>query len=325
MSSISSSRGYVFTINNSKCSKEEVIELFKMNYPKTLLYVCISKECGEHGTLHLQGYIEFSSPIAFINFKNVIPTAHIEKRRGNPSQARDYVFKVGDYIESVDKITTIEAAIEFGALPDYSMGKRNDLSDIVDMLESGCLIKDIRIAYPSHYLRYRQHIHSLYQEIIGERYSCCTRELDVFYIYGSSRTGKTSGIYNYYGFESVYRCSNYDNPFDGYVGQDIVLLDDFNSNLKIEYMLQLLEGYPMMLKSRYNDKVACFTKIFIISNLDISCQYIDIQKSNYSLYQAFLNRFDLGFEVSKFGDLEDTLTNYDNNLKLLLTFKNECV
>jgi hypothetical protein len=45
-----------------------------------------------------------------------------------------------------------------------------------------------------------------------------------------------------------------------------------------------------MLPCRFNDKVACYTKIFIISNKSIQEQYPNIQTEKVEQYNAFLRR-----------------------------------
>jgi len=38
-------------------------------------------------------------------------------------------------------------------------------------------------------------------------------------------------------------------------------------------LLQILDGYPLRLPARYFDKFACFTKVFILSNIPLNEQY----------------------------------------------------
>ena len=42
-------------------------------------------------------------------------------------------------------------------------------------------------------------------------------------------------------------------------------------------MLNLLDVYPPILPARYSDKVACFTKVYITSNLPLNRQYETVQ------------------------------------------------
>ena len=66
-------------------------------------------------------------------------------------------------------------------------------------------------------------------------------------------------------------------------------------------MLKYLEGYPLMLPSRYNNKVACYTKVYIITNWALSEQYKNIQTQHPSTWEAFLRRIKTvyNFDISK--------------------------
>lgn len=103
--------------------------------------------------------------------------------------------------------------------------------------------------------------------------------------------------------------TNYEHPFDGYNGEDIILFDEYRSSLPIGDFLQYLDCYPCRLPARYHDKVACYTKIFIISNISLDKQYQNIQIEQPQTYNALIRRID---EITKF--------EYNNNQ---LPFSNE--
>lgn len=93
-----------------------------------------------------------------------------------------------------------------------------------------------------------------------------------------------------YGYSNCYRVTDYQHPFDSYNGQDIVIFEEFRSSLKIQDMLNYLDGYPLDLPCRYNNKIACFTKVYIISNISLNDQYYDIQRNYEETWKAFLRR-----------------------------------
>ena len=76
-----------------------------------------------------------------------------------------------------------------------------------------------------------------------------------------------------YGDGNVYRVTNYKHPFDGYKGEPVILFDEFRSSLPLPDMLNYLDVYPLMLPSRYADRVACYTRVFIVSNIPLEEQY----------------------------------------------------
>lgn len=93
-----------------------------------------------------------------------------------------------------------------------------------------------------------------------------------------------------YGYSNVFRVTNYTNPFDSYKGQDIIIFEEFRSSLQITDMLNYLDGYPVLLKSRYNDKQACYTKVYLITNIPLEQQYPQIQLDSPKTWNAFRRR-----------------------------------
>ena len=307
MSKNTSSRGYIITLNNPKVTKEMLLEQFIQNYEKTLKYCVLSLEKGDSGTKHIQGYAEFKSPVPFASIKSFIPEAHLEPRKGSPLEASEYVKGIGKHKDKSGE--TLEGAIEHGELP-VGQGKRSDLDVIAEMLIEGATPETIMKVYPSQYLRLRTHIRTLHQEIQEEKYKNVVRDLDVFFITGGSRTGKTSGVYNYFGFENAYRVTNYDHPYDGYECQDILILEEFHGQLQMSELLQLLEGYPMKLRARYYDRQAAYTKVMIITNKSFNDLYPALFHQEPKIEAALRNRISKMITINKLGQLEQIFKDY---------------
>lgn len=169
-------------------------------------------------------------------------------------------------------------------------GKRNDLAEIIQLIEDGATDNEIRKAYPSQYLRYANSIARTRQVIMEAKFEKTFRVLTVTYIYGSTGKGKTRHVMEKYGYENVYRVTNYDHPFDMYKGQKVIIFEEFRSSQKIEQMLNFLDGYPITLPARYGDKIACFDTVYIISNIPLSSQFVRMQSEQPETFQAFLRR-----------------------------------
>ena len=138
---------------------------------------------------------------------------------------------------------------------------------------------EVILEYPSAG-RYLNYIDRLYNEKLFAIYRSKLRlELkeNVYYIWGDPGTNKTRYAYERHGYENVYRVTDYRHPFDEYKGESVMVFDEFNSQLKIEQMLNLLDIYPYKLPCRYANKIACYTTVYIISNLSLDEQYTDIQ------------------------------------------------
>lgn len=253
-------------------------------------YTAFQLEQGEQGTKHHQVYISYNHAKSFDFIKTVFPTAHIEITKGTPQQAHDYCTK--------DDSRLSEPMI-WGDIP--QQGQRTDMEEIYDMLNDGCSLKEIRDLYPSQYIRYGARIQQIKQELLEEQYGTIFRILNVIYLHGETGVGKTRYVMEKYGYEKVFAISNYKNPFDTYKGEDILIFEEFRSSLPIEQMLRYLDGYPIRLQARYGDKVACYTKVYIISNWELNEQYQQIQHYHPKTYDAFIRR--INFE----GDLESVM------------------
>ena len=89
---VSKSRNWCFTWNNF--SEEAHSRLRNMKFT----YMVYQEESGASGTPHLQGYVEFSSPVRLGTLKSLSNNVHWEARRGNREQAVEYCSKVDSRI-----------------------------------------------------------------------------------------------------------------------------------------------------------------------------------------------------------------------------------
>ncbi len=55
-------------------------------------------------------------------------------------------------------------------------------------------------------------------------------------------------------------------------------------------MLNYLDIYPLTLPARYTDRTACYTKVYLTSNVPLDEQYRDIQRYQWETWKAFLRR-----------------------------------
>ena len=257
-------RHWLLTINYKDTEPTADNELiFQIEALTGIRYYIFQLEKGENGTKHHQLYLSFNNNKRFSTLKKAFPTAHIEIRRGTHEQAKEYCSKAD---------TRVQAPNEWGSPPD-EQGKRTDMIVIYEMINDGYSLKEIREAFPSQYIRYRNQIHTVHQEMLADKYLTQKRDIKVFYISDKAGTGKTKLVYDLFGFDDIYRVVDYDNPFDSYSTQKVLVLDEFRAQFKIETLLNLLDRYPLKLPARYSNKVACYDTVFILSNLSIDKQY----------------------------------------------------
>lgn len=287
----SRSRKWQLTINNPKehgCTHDDIKE--KLSKLKSLVYWCMSDEVGEKGTYHTHLYIACSNAVRFSTLKKAFPSAHFEMARGTSEENRNYVFKEGKWEKDKKKETNLpDTREENGEMPVERQGARTDLADLYDMIKAGMSNFEILELCPEYLLNIEK-VERVRQIVREEKYKNTFREMEVCYITGATGTGKTRGVMEQYGYENVFRITDYAHPFDSYKGQDVIIFEEFRSSLKIQDMLNLLDGYPLELPCRYSNKIACYRKIFIITNIDLDEQYESVQEEYPETWNAFLRR-----------------------------------
>jgi hypothetical protein len=95
------------------------------------------------------------------------------------------------------------------------------------------------------------------------------------------------------------------------MNEDVMVFEEFRESLPIQEMLQYLDGYPLKLKARYQDRVACYTKVYVISNWSFYAQYKKEQKTDKKTIDAFKRRFKFIGTLSEVKEYEKRLE-HDN-------------
>lgn len=236
--------------------------------------------------------------------KRRFPTAHIDRAEGTAAECRAYIQKSGKWENSDKAETSIPGTFEeWGELPIERQGERTDLAILYKYIKDCPSNFDIMEPNPDYMLSLEK-IERARQAVREQQYQDTFRKLEVTYIWGLTGTGKTRGVMEKYSYTGVYRVTDYTHPFDSYVGEDVLLLDEYSSNFKIRDLLNYLDGYPLKLPARYSNRVACYTKVYIISNLCLSKQYPDEQYRSPETFAALLRRIQKVIHYTAIGEYE---------------------
>ncbi len=87
-----------------------------------------------------------------------------------------------------------------------------------------------------------------------------------------------------------------------------MVFEEFHSSLRIQDMLNYLDGYPCELVARYTNKVATYLRVFIVTNIPLEQQYPSVQKDSPETWEAFLRRIN---KVRHYLD-DGTIVTYDS-------------
>lgn len=248
------SRSFVFTINNPTSAL-----VFNEEKYSFVRYCSWQTEKGATGTRHYQGYIEFNQPVRISKIKSLggdWARAHLEVRRGTRDQARDYSRK---------EDSRLEGPWEFGEWDSGGAGKRTDLQGAVAMLKETGSLKRVAEEFPEVFVRNCRGLRELHDITSDAKRSW---KSTVYVFYGNPGSGK-SRLASELSGESVYflRRGNSNSVWwDGYHGQDNVIIDDFYGWIPYDLLLRVCDRYECLVDYKGGATQLLAKKIFITSN-----------------------------------------------------------
>lgn len=242
-------RNWCFTQNHPTCMLD-----FR-DYP-SVRYAIYQHEIGEEGTDHFQGYIEFHQPVYVHTVLEIVPSSHCEPRRRTRKNAIEYCRK---------EDTRIDGPWEWG--DDPCPGKRTDHHNVRDMIMDGKTMKEIYKKYPANVERNFNNIQKIMSLFLADR----SNPTEIWVIYGTTGTGKTSWVYKK--APNVYKKPSGTKWWDGYIGQEDVLIDEFWGWLPFHYMLTLTDRYPEQVEVKGAYVTFNAKRLYITTNLAPSDWY----------------------------------------------------
>lgn len=115
----------------------------------------------------------------------------------------------------------------------------------------------------------------------------CIRTCTVYW--GRTGTGKSRTVWEKAGMDAYPKdpCSKF---WDGYRGQDQVVIDEFRGTIGISHLLRWLDRYPVLVEVKGSSVVFKATKVWITSNLHPSMWYPELDQETR---EALLRRLEI--------------------------------
>lgn len=129
---------------------------------------------------------------------------------------------------------------QFGTEP--KQGERTDIEEAIEEFKLGKSFRDVVINNPKVSIRYPNGIKMWYSAFV-ERPRNPSNSVTVHVFYGPRGTGKSRIAWEKW--PEAYSPSPCDVWFDGYSGQDCVLIDDYRGWYPYAFLLNLLDRYPL--------------------------------------------------------------------------------
>lgn len=236
------------------------------------------EECPDTKRVHVQGYAEFSKPCRFQYATGVlgIGGAHCEARK----KSREACFA---YCTKTETRVAGTCPVQLGSLAECEgeykgkQGKRTDIAGMVDAIKAGkrayaCLEQD-----PDTFVKYHRGLAEVRRIVAQHSATKIRKDLAVTVYWGEAGTGKTRRVYDTHGIDNVFTvvADNGACWFDGYEGQDVLLIDDFKGWIAYSMLLKLLDIYPLRLPVKGSYTYAAWTKVYITSNYAPTEWYAD--------------------------------------------------
>lgn len=224
-------RRWCFTLNNPSDDQQQGTLELSMHMRGAVYQV----ERGEQGTLHLQGYVEFTRPMRLGALKTIMPRAHWEPARGTAGQAKAYCTK---------EESRVNGPFFLGEELGGEQGKRTDLDEAATMIQSGKGLNVVASALPKTYIKYSRGLGELQSALLGPR------RLDdspvAIFTFGPTGSGKTRAADS--AAPDAYWKDN-SHWWNLYCGQQSVIWDDFRGkSAAYSDVLRLVDRYPMKIQ-----------------------------------------------------------------------------
>lgn len=190
---------------------------------------------------------------------------------------------------------------EIGEWQEVAQGRRTDFQGIQDLLRLDGNLRRVVDEYPSQFIRYSKGCREMASFYPPARQG----EVQVYLLYGPPGSGKTWTVMeSMYGHQAhnLYRKSPGNTWWDGYNGQEAILIDDFSgagSRMDLAYLLQILDRYLVQVEVKGSHTYITSKYIYITTNFHPSTWYEWKGRSDH--YVALARRIDC---VSVFDDGE---------------------
>ena len=269
---------WCFTINNWNDSElhqlEESVETnaesdkesMEPQKGRLVQYLIVQSELGASGTRHLQGFLVLRERHTLLWLKKYIsPRAHWEVARGTDAQCKAYCSKEDTFDGEVRE--------ELGSLPEKTPLKKREerLQEAIeelDILKEGYKRPSEIPSCTLMQCGFVQAMHEICADILGPY----RPQLKIITLVGPPGTGKSYAIQKVFPEHGrcIYGNSGcwFQNPT-----ANVMIFEEFNGQIPLQRMLQLLDPYPLALEVKGRMAPAMYTIVVITSNTSPASWY----------------------------------------------------
>lgn len=216
--------------------------------PPNVAYIRGQLESGDNtGYLHWQLLVIFQRKLRLAGVKSIFGAFHAEPSRSNAADA--YVWKEDTRVPGTQ--------FELGERP-IQRGKSEDWERIRDNAKRGRLDDIPGDIYVRHYGNLKKIAVDHCEPVAVERTVCV--------YWGPTGVGKSRRAWELAGLQA-YPKDPRSKFWDGYRGQEHVVIDEFRGDIDIGHILRWFDRYPVIVEVKGSSVVLNARKIWITSNL----------------------------------------------------------
>lgn len=282
-----SQRARLFVITDFEClTQDSFCSRYNAQYMAGAL-----ETCPTTGRSHMQGvvYYENARSIAALG----------RKRKNNVEVAKADILDAAGYCAKGTRAKPeagyrvfledpCEGFFQVGERP--SQGSRTDLKDFAKQVQEGRSVDSIVMENPQAFHCYGRTLERIEDIVLRKKFRMA-KSTEGLWLWGPTGVGKSHAAFQGYSPETHYVLNVNDNGWwEGYVGQDIVVINDFRGQLPYCDLLLLVDEWPHTVKRR-NRACMPFTskKLIITSSLPPHEVYHNLaQRDSFDqLYRRF--------------------------------------
>lgn len=244
-------------------------------FPQIFKLFVANKEVAGTGTPHLQGYSEMKHPSTIKSLQKRLKMLgqgrwHIEVANGTRKQNLQYIKKTKSTLDICigdpnDKAFEQKERIH----------NKNKLEPVIDMIKAGSNIHDIAVQNPAMYVRSSTGIEKLYHHFSQPR----NFQTIGYWLYGETGQGKSRWANQH--FPEAYYKDPETDWWDGYYGQETVIIDDYRPSKSLSFakILRLVDRYPLQVQvkcafAQFVSKRIIFTSPMSLLDTFSRCEWL---------------------------------------------------
>lgn len=248
--------------------------VFMPRLPEGATYIRGQLELGEGGFLHWQFVVYFEGKIRFNALRALLPpTTHLTKVTREGVEVLNYCWKD-------DTCADLDSRFEFGVAPRMRRNNPTDWQQVYDNARAGNFDQIQPDVLVRHYGNLRRI--NMDNLVLPNRNDC-----RVYVYWGAPGTGKSRRAREEAG-EDAYVKPNSTKWWNGYRGQERVIIDDFDGKIGLHHLKVWFDRYRCSVETKGGEIPLVANEFWITSNLRPQDWFPDVSQDEKN---ALLRRF----------------------------------